>query len=230
MDWKPLPKPAEIAESRLLEGILKGHFPINSSLPGERGLAAQLGVTRPTLREALQRLGRDGWIEIQHGKSTRVRDYWHEGNMGVLATLADSLEVQSPDFISYLLEVRALLAPTYTRQAITAIASELVSRLESYADLQDNPRAYALADWELHHELTLAAENPIFRLLLNSFQSLYVNTGERYFTFPECRKHSRTFYAKLLVCARRADGPGAEVLAQKVMQESLGLWRKMQKK
>ena len=34
MDWQPLPKPAEIAENRLLEAILTGHFPINSSLPG----------------------------------------------------------------------------------------------------------------------------------------------------------------------------------------------------
>lgn len=230
MDWKPVPKPAEIAESRLLEGILNGHFPINSNLPGERDLATQLGVTRPTLREALQRLGRDGWIETQHGKPTRVRDYWREGSMGVLATLAGSLEVQSPDFISYLLEVRALLAPAYTRQAIAATGNGMIPRLESYTDLQDDPHAYALADWELHHELTLAAENPIFRLLLNSFQSLYINTGERYFAFPECRRHSRRFYAGLLGCARRADGPAAELLAQKVMQESLALWKKKQKR
>jgi len=76
MDWQPVQKPAEMAESRLLEAILSGHFPINSNLPGERELAAQIGVTRPTLREALQRLARDGWLDIQHGKPTRVRDYW----------------------------------------------------------------------------------------------------------------------------------------------------------
>ena len=74
MDWQPIQKPAEVAESRLLESILSGSFPINRTLPGERELAKQLGVTRPTLREALQRLARDGWLDIQQGKPTRVRD------------------------------------------------------------------------------------------------------------------------------------------------------------
>jgi GntR family negative regulator for fad regulon and positive regulator of fabA len=75
MDWQPVQKPAEMAETRLLEAILSGHFPINSNLPGERELAEQIGVTRPTLREALQRLARDGWLDIQQDKPTRVRDY-----------------------------------------------------------------------------------------------------------------------------------------------------------
>jgi GntR family transcriptional regulator, negative regulator for fad regulon and positive regulator of fabA len=229
MDWEPILKPAELAETRLIEAILTGHFAVNSSLPGERDLAAQLGVTRPTLREALQRLARDGWIDIQHGKATRVRDYWREGSMGVLATLAGRAEFQTTDFITYLLEVRALIAPTYTRQAILAASREFVQRLEGYAGLQDEAHPFALADWELHHHLTLAAENPIFRLLLNSFQDLYVATGERYFVFAECRQASRAFYADLLACARRGDGPAAEVLSQRVMQESLALWTKMQK-
>lgn len=34
MSWNPVPKPAEIAESRLLEAILDGTFAINSGLPG----------------------------------------------------------------------------------------------------------------------------------------------------------------------------------------------------
>ena len=90
MDWQPLQKPAEMAESRLLEAILSGYFPINTNLPGERDLADQIGVTRPTLREALQRLARDGWLDIQQGKPTRVRDYWREGGLAVLAVLAEN--------------------------------------------------------------------------------------------------------------------------------------------
>jgi DNA-binding GntR family transcriptional regulator len=54
--WTTAPKPADLAENRLLDAILDGSFPINSNLPPERDLATQLGVTRPTLREALQRL------------------------------------------------------------------------------------------------------------------------------------------------------------------------------
>ena len=66
--WSTPQKPAELTESCLISSILDGNFPVNSPLPPERELALSLGVTRPTLREALQRLSRDGWIEIHQGR------------------------------------------------------------------------------------------------------------------------------------------------------------------
>ncbi len=229
MDWQPLQKPAEMAESRLLEAILSGHFPINSNIPGERDLAEQIGVTRPTLREALQRLARDGWLDIQQGKPTRVRDYWREGSMAVLSVLAQSPAHQSPDFVVHLLEIRVLLAPAYARQAIQAASAEITGLLEGYAGLEDSPSVFAHADWELHRLLTQRAANPVFRLLLNSFQTIYILMGKQYFAFSECRASSRAFYAELLTCARREADGDAEALTRRVMEESLTLWQMMQK-
>jgi GntR family negative regulator for fad regulon and positive regulator of fabA len=224
--WNSIQKPAEIAEQRLLESILSGHFAINTNLPGERDLAAQVGVTRPTLREALQRLARDGWLDIQHGKPTRVRDYWQEGNMGVLSVLAQIPSPQTPDFVANLLEIRVLLAPAYTHQAIEGAAPEIAALLSDYANLEDNPAAFACADWELHHLLTLRAANPIFRLLLNSFQSLSQIMGEKYFLPAKNRERSRAYYANLLACAKRGAFLKAESLTRDVMNESLALWKK----
>ena len=224
--WKPIQKPAEIAEQRLLDAILSGHFAVNSYLPGERDLAAQIGVTRPTLREALQRLARDGWLDIQHGKPTRVRDYWLEGTMGVLSTLAQMPAQQTSDFVVHLLETRILLAPAYTRQAMEAASSEIAALLTQFTDLEDTPTAFANADWELHHLLTLRAENPIFRLLLNSFQSLYQVMGEHYFVPAENRERSRAYYAELLNCAKKNAYLKAEILTRDVMNDSLALWKK----
>ncbi len=229
MDWQTLQKPAEMAESRLLEAILSGHFPINSSLPGERDLADLVGVTRPTLREALQRLARDGWLNIQHGKPTRVRDYWQEGGLAVLAVLAQTSVCQSPDFVTHLLEFRVLVAPAYTRQAIEAAAEEVVALLETYPHLEENSSAFARADWDLHMRLTQLTPNPIFRFLFNGFQKLSITIGEQYFAFPACRQHSRNFYAELLDCARTGAAFDAETLTRRIMEESLELWQKMQK-
>jgi GntR family negative regulator for fad regulon and positive regulator of fabA len=225
-DWNPIPKPAEIAEQRLLDAILSGRFAVNSNLPGERDLAAQIGVTRPTLREALQRLARDGWLDIQHGKPTRVRDYWLEGNMGVLSVLAQMPSQQTSDFVAHLLEIRILLAPAYTRQAMETAPAEIAALLTKFTDLEDTPDAFASADWELHHLLTLRAENPIFRLLLNSFQSLYQVMGGHYFITAENRNRSRAYYAELLNCAKRGAHLKAETLTRDVMNESLALWKK----
>jgi GntR family negative regulator for fad regulon and positive regulator of fabA len=223
--WDRVQRPAEIAEQRLLKAILSGHFAVNTTLPGERNLAAQIGVTRPTLREALQRLARDGWLDIQHGKPTRVRDYWQEGNMGVLSVLAQMPAQQTPDFVAYLLEIRVLLAPAYTRQAIEQASSEITTLLATYTDIEDSPAAFARADWDLHHLLTLRAENPIFPLLLNSFQSLYQVMGEHYFESLENRNRSRVYYAGLLTYARAGAFIDAEILTREVMEESLALWK-----
>jgi GntR family negative regulator for fad regulon and positive regulator of fabA len=227
--WNPIQKPAEIAEQRLLEAILSGHFAVNSYLPGERDLAEQIGVTRPTLREAMQRLARDGWLDIQQGKPTRVRDYWQEGNMGVLSMLAQLPSQQTPDFVAHLLEIRILLAPTYTRQAMEQASSEIAAFLSKYADLEETSAAFASADWELHFLLTQRALNPIFRLLLNSFKALYQVMGEHYFVSAESRKRSRHYYAELANCARKGAHLKAETLTREVMEESLALWKKSQK-
>jgi GntR family negative regulator for fad regulon and positive regulator of fabA len=86
-NWSAPQRPNIYAEQLLLSAILDGTYPPDSSLPGERTLAAEMGVTRPTLREAIQRLSRDGWLTVQQGKSTIVNDYWREGGLNVLNTL-----------------------------------------------------------------------------------------------------------------------------------------------
>src|SRR5512136_2382358 len=225
MTWELPLRPAELTESRLINAIIDGEFPINSNLPPERDLAQRLGVTRPTLREALQRLARDGWIEIHHGKSTRVRDYWHEGNLAVLGTIARHQDHVPPDFVPNLLHVRELLAPAYARLAVKRAARNLVRFLEDYQDLVDTPDVFAKADWELHRHLTIESGNPIFTLILNGFKELYPHMGRAYFTPPKARARSRKFYADLREAARARDPARAEVVTREVMRDSLSLWK-----
>ena len=225
MNSTPLLRPAEYTESQLIDSILSGVYPIASVLPAERELAAQMGVTRPTLREALQRLARDGWLEIRQGKSTRVRDYWQEGSLGVLGALSKRTSDLPEDFVPNLLAVRLALAPVYTRQAVERQAGSVVGALEDYAGLADEPWAYATYDWRLHHRLTVLSGNPIFTLILNGFAELYPPMAERYFQATVARTSSRAFYAGLLAAALEEDGETAEAITQRVMAASLALWR-----
>ena len=225
MNWDAPLKPAELTENRIIEAILDGNFPIDSTLPAERELASHLGVTRPTLREALQRLARDGWVEIQHGRPTRVCDFWREGNLGVLGAIAQHREHTPPDFVPNLLSVRLLMAPAYTRAAIELHHQEVASLLEGYMDLEDNPQTYAKADWELHQNLTILSGNPVFTLILNGFRDLYHNMALIYFAKPETREHSHTFYLDLREAALAQDIDAAEAVTHAVMQKSLDLWK-----
>ena len=67
--------PAGFAEEYIIESIWNNRFPPGTILPAERELSELIGVTRTTLREVLQRLARDGWLTIQHGKPTRVNNF-----------------------------------------------------------------------------------------------------------------------------------------------------------
>jgi len=225
MEWTAPLKPAEAAENRLIDAILEGHFPIGSVLPAERELASRMGVTRPTLREALQRLGRDGWIEIHHGKPTRVRDYWHEGNLGVLGAIALRSQNLPTDFVPNLLYVRQLMAPAYARLAVERQPDSVAKLLANHTQLADAPEAFAVFDWELHHLLTVYSGNPIFTLILNGFRELYRPMACLYFQSPAARGSSRAFYTKLLEAARARDAAMAEATTRLVMADSLSLWR-----
>jgi GntR family negative regulator for fad regulon and positive regulator of fabA len=226
MEWSAPDKPAELAESRLIIAILENRFPIGSSLPAERELASMLGVTRPTLREVLQRLARDGWIEIRHGRSTRVRNYWSEGNLGVLGAIARYPSFAPDDFVPNLLTVRQLMAPAYTRQAVECSPDQVIELLEGIELIGDDPVAFAQSDWDLHHQLTIWSGNAIFTLIVNGFRELYATMAQVYFAIPEARDHSRAYYRDLLAAAQSSDLETVERLTGDVMKDSLRLWQR----
>jgi DNA-binding FadR family transcriptional regulator len=58
------------AQLRTLIG--QGEFTVGSRLPAERDLAKQLGVSRPSVREALIALEVDGWVEVRTGSGVYV--------------------------------------------------------------------------------------------------------------------------------------------------------------
>ena len=227
MAWDPPRRPAELAESRLIDALLDGQFPTQSTLPPERELAVQLGVTRPTLREALQRLARDGWIEIRHGRATRVRDYWNEGSLGVLGAISRHIDHLPKDFVPNLLSLRLVLAPAYTRLAVEHFPRDIAELLESYSQLPEDADTFAAADWHLHRALTIASGNPVFTLILNTFSDLYHTMARRYFAAPQARQASRAFYGNLAAAARIGDSRSAEQVAARAMRESLELWQSL---
>ncbi len=222
--WESPSKPADLTEYRLVEAILDGTFPSNTNLPPERELALQLGVTRPTLREALQRLSRDGWIEIRHGKSTRVRDYWREGNLLILNAIATHQSILPKDFVPNLLQIRLLLAPTYTRLAMQTSLNETIRLLETLQIVPDTAGDFTNFDLDLHCTLTRLSGNPVFTLILNGFGDLYRKMGLIYFQKQQNRDHSRSFYKKLLSAVLSNDPFLVEEVTRRVMEDSITLW------
>lgn len=223
--WSAPLRPAIYAEQSLITAILDGEFPPGSTLPAERDLAIRLGVTRPTLREALQRMERDGWLVIQQGKPTHVNDIWINGGLNVLSALVHSDQELPADFIPNLLAVRQVLAPEYTRAAVKNNPQQVSDFLKTASELEDTPAAYASFDWQLHHMLTISSGNPIYTLILNGFAGFYEQMAQRYFSRVEARLASRAFYTALREAVDSGNPSLAEAVTRSVMQASLSLWQ-----
>ncbi len=66
------PLHAVIAE-RLLSHIVQSELEPGDRLPGERDLAARLGVSRTTVRQAIVQLRVEGLVDVRHGGGTFLR-------------------------------------------------------------------------------------------------------------------------------------------------------------
>ena len=71
---RPIARLADTITSELEKRILEGSLKPGDVLPSERDLALELGVSRPPLREAIQKLVTKGLLTTRHGYGTTVTD------------------------------------------------------------------------------------------------------------------------------------------------------------
>ncbi|MCS0638527.1 GntR family transcriptional regulator [Streptomyces sp. LP05-1] len=67
-------RPVVVLYERIVDAIRAGTYPPGSTLPSEPRLAAELGVSRPALREALLLLQEDGLLSVRRGVGRTVND------------------------------------------------------------------------------------------------------------------------------------------------------------
>lgn len=222
--------PAGFAEEYIIESIWNSRFPPGSILPAERELSELIGVTRTTLREVLQRLARDGWLTIQHGKPTRVNDFWETSGLNILETLARLDHDSVPVLIDNLLSVRTNIASIFISRALRHHPDKARAVLESATLAEDQADACAELDYRVFRGLAFASGNPIYGLILNGLKGLYTRVGRHYFSSHEARELARNFYAQLeALCDSQ---PSQEQIVDAVRdygRRSGEIWHGMQK-
>ena len=104
--------------------IAAGEFPPGSRLPPERDLAQQLGVSRPSVREALIALEINGLIDVRGGSGIYV-------NAGAVnGTLANATSLDSGPGPLELLRARGLVEGEIAAVAATQVTREELALLE----------------------------------------------------------------------------------------------------
>ena len=139
-------------------------------LPGERELARRLGVSRPSVREALRTLERLGVVDVRHGAGTRAA----ESGAEVLRTpLAFLLALDRPS-IEDLHETRTLLEVHLAGRAAERRTEEdlaaLASALEDMRARLGDPGAVTDPDVRFHRAIATASHNRLLERIMNGLQ------------------------------------------------------------
>jgi len=132
-----------------------------SKLPSENELAQELGVSRVSVREGLQRLVSLGLLETRHGEGTFVRGYSAETSMNALLPM---LALNPTDIFDVLEYRRIMEKGTVALVAEKGTAEDIAELKRAYAvmvEQQSDIAGFAYADLEFHLVLAKASGNPI---------------------------------------------------------------------
>jgi DNA-binding FadR family transcriptional regulator len=161
---------------QLLEAMLGGRYEAGEKLPGQRALAADLGVTMSSVREALKRLEQMGLVDVRHGSAMRVRDWREHGGLDVLTHLLFRGGAVDPGVLAAILEARALMLREIAGLAAERRRAPQVERLHELATsfaAAEHPHDAARIDFAFFTEVAQAAHNLVFELILNAIREIY---------------------------------------------------------
>lgn len=157
---------------RLLEGSIKS----GDRLIPERDLAAQLGVSRPILREALRALSMIGVVEIRDRVGTIVR----RPDVSVLGDFFAFSLAQQGDIIDDVMEARIAIECQAIRLACQRATLSDFERIREALDrieaTIDSPEDGSKADFEFHAALVRAAKSDTLLSLYQAMRTLLVRS------------------------------------------------------
>ena len=164
----------EAVMRRMETALLDGRWPAGARLPPERELASQYGVSRNTVREAIQRLAARGLLQSRHGTGVFVTEQLRTG----VASPWGQLIGDHPALRDDILEFRRVLEGATAYFAALRASPEDVARIRAVlAELEesraaDDTAAEASADTRLHEAIALASHNAMFLHLHTSVLSM----------------------------------------------------------
>ncbi len=164
---QPLEREDAIAHVRAL--IETGAYAPGDRLPPERELIDRLGMTRTTLRRALEALEREGAIWRHVGKGTFVSSHRSKAGSDGLAELGRQLTPIK------MMRARLCVEPALAREAAINASEEAIIRMKMAKD--GATTASSWADYETHDDLfhrsiALASDNILLLALFDQLNQV----------------------------------------------------------
>lgn len=155
--------------------ILDGTFGVGQKLPSENELCAMLGVSRPSIKGAIQRLLILGLIETRPGDGSYVKEF-------KLSELFNQISdfIITEDSRDDVNEYRIQMDLLYIRLAIDRITEEELNQMDQLAAqmaqcLQDgNKTQFDALDFKFHSTIVKATRNSFFVNVFNMTKDVYI--------------------------------------------------------
>lgn len=145
--------------------IVRGELPQGEKIPPERELAATLGVSRATLREALLELEIKGLLSRRPGRGTVVLEAPTETQFEQLSA---AFAAAQQDF-SQVMEMRLTIEPAVARLAATKATAADIRKLEQIlakSEIETSSMKLLELDQTFHLALSDIARNPLLSDLI----------------------------------------------------------------
>ncbi len=199
------------------------------SLPIEKDMIDEFGVSRATIREALKELEVQGLVRVKTGP--------HGGP--IIAGSGSQEAIQAIQNFCYfqkvtiddIYELRTMFEVQMVRSAVGHVDEATFSRLEELAALSavrapDQPgrRRQREAEFEFHTTIAGCSPNPLLTLMVEVLAGILVNAtardSSRHELHGEFCDHNAKYHAGLVDALRRQDGDEAAALMREHMVQA----------
>ncbi|SHO44026.1 regulatory protein, gntR family [Desulfopila aestuarii DSM 18488] len=202
------------AMKSIKDAIFRGDFRPGQSLPSEKDLSLQLGVSRPVLREALRALQIQGFLDVRRGSrgGTYVTDL---SNISIRDNLEDLLRIGKLSMAD-LTQARFLLEPEVFRLAAQNATDEQLTEMEAVvhdAGATRDLRLRIQLHSDFHRLVAIATGSEIYlrfmQIIFDFLEVFAVNIQPEDFQVHDDQDHEEIFDA-----LKRRDGELAARLAK----------------
>ncbi|MFA4840150.1 MAG: FadR/GntR family transcriptional regulator [Agrococcus sp.] len=203
----PRPSRTQDAVDQLLDAIIAGTLTAGEQLPPEGQLAAEFGVSRLTLREAVRLLQAQGVIVQVPGSRHRIAPVSEWTGMDAVVRHARSAGQRRRSSLE-LLEVRVMIetgaaqlaAERRTPEHLDGLRASL-ERMVQHHEAGD-VEAFVEADLDFHDTILRAADNRILIAAMLPLTSMLEETRGETSAVPEIREHAIAEHGNLLEAIR----------------------------
>ena len=168
---------SELIADKIRQDIIHARLAPGDKLPPHEELCTRWGVSRVTVREALNKLQAMGLVEIHQGRGTYIR----QANQSFFKKHFEIHLILDKETVLSLLEARKIIETSLVELATARRTPDEISKLKDIMEKmriaveEDDSLEFAVIDFQFHKTIAEIAKNRFLYLMLEKIQYFMEN-------------------------------------------------------